>query len=235
MDEKLDIRAGIKDVLPTVFGYVGIGIAFGIVGKAAGFNPFIVLLMSVLIYAGSAQFITVSMLASRSPILSIVFSTFLVNSRMLLMSATVAPLFKNNSLMKNILVGTLLTDESFALGMNKLHYTGNKLSFPWFNAANWVSYLTWMISTLAGALLGQFITSPEKLGLDFAIIAMFIGLLYLQIRSDQSTSKVLQGVVVTFTFVLIYIGLIFIPGDLLIVLVTLLGCGFGVVIKHAFF
>ncbi|WP_100489349.1 AzlC family ABC transporter permease [Sporolactobacillus pectinivorans] len=235
MDEKLDIHTAIKDTLPTVFGYIGIGIAFGIVGKAAGFNPLIVLLMSVLIYAGSAQFITVSMLASHSPILSIVFSTFLVNSRMLLMSMTLAPYFKKESLSKNILIGTLLTDESFALGMNKLNYSGNKLSLRWFNTANGISYLTWIISSLAGALLGNFITNPEKLGLDFAIVAMFIGLLYLQVISDKSTPKLLQIIVIAFTFVLIYIGLIFVPSNLLILLVTLLGCEFGVIIKHAFF
>lgn len=72
MDEKLDIKTAIKDTLPTVFGYIGIGLAFGIVGKAAGFHPLVVTLMSLLIYAGSAQFITVSMLASHSPLLSIV-------------------------------------------------------------------------------------------------------------------------------------------------------------------
>lgn len=54
MDEKLDIKTAIKDTLPTVFGYIGIGLAFGIVGKAAGFHPLVVTLMSLLIYAGSA-------------------------------------------------------------------------------------------------------------------------------------------------------------------------------------
>ena len=119
--------------------------------------------MSLLVYAGSAQFITVSMLASHSPLLSIVFSTFLVNSRMILMSMTIAPYFKKNRLLQNLLIGTLLTDESFALGMNKLNYTGQKLNFRWMNTANWISYLTWVGSSLVGALLGNFITDPKSL------------------------------------------------------------------------
>lgn len=180
MDEKLDIKTAIKDTLPTVFGYIGIGLAFGIVGKAAGFHPLVVTLMS-------------------------------------------------------LLIGTLLTDESFALGMNKLNYTGQKLNFRWMNTANWISYLTWVGSSLVGALLGNFITDPKKFGLDFAIVAMFIGLLYLQVISDRNTSKRLQLILIGLTLILVYVGLIFIPSNLVIVVVTLIGCGLGVWIKHAFF
>ncbi|MGM0157645.1 azaleucine resistance protein AzlC [Enterococcus sp. AZ191] len=235
MNGNLNQRTAITDTLPTVFGYIGIGIAFGIVGKAAGFSPFVVTLMSLLIYAGSAQFITVTMLVSHSPILSIIFSTFLVNARMILMSMTLAPFFKKESLAKNLFLGTLLTDESFALGMNKLNHTGGKLNFSWMNTANWIAYLTWVISTFIGSVIGNLITDPNKYGLDFAIVAMFIGLLYLQVISDRSLHRLLQLLVILFTLILVYLGLIVIPSNLLIVIVTLLGCGFGVIIKHAFF
>ena len=62
MNHQLDARTGIREALPTVFGYIGIGIAFGIVGQATGFSPLIVSAMSFFIFAGSAQFVTVSML-----------------------------------------------------------------------------------------------------------------------------------------------------------------------------
>ncbi len=235
LNNHLTKRAAVTDTLPTVFGYIGIGLAFGIVGKSAGFSPLIVTLMSLLIYAGSAQFITVSMLVSHSPIVSIIFSTFLVNARMILMSMTLAPFFKKETLKKNIFLGTLLTDESFALGMNKLNDTGGRLNFTWMNTVNWLSYLTWVISTFVGSFIGNLITDPNTYGLDFAIIAMFIGLLYLQIISDRSLHRLLQLLVILFTLVLVYLGLIIIPSNLLIVVVTLLGCGFGVMMKHAFF
>ena len=64
---------------------------------------------------------------------------------------------------------------------------------------------------------------------------MFIGLLYLQVISDRSLHRLLQLLVILFTLILVYLGLIVIPSNLLIVIVTLLGCGFGVIIKHAFF
>ncbi|AFS01085.1 AzlC family ABC transporter permease [Lentilactobacillus buchneri] len=235
MNGDLTVSAASKDTLPTVFGYIGIGVAFGIVGKAAGLSPLLVTLMSIITYAGSAQFVIVSMLVTHSPIFSIIFSVFLVNSRMILMSTTLASYFKYDSMFKNILVGTLLTDESFALGMNKLNYSDNHLNFAWFNTANVISYMTWILSSLVGAVLGNFISNPEKFGLDFALVAMFIGLLYLQLISDKSIKFNLQLIVVGFVLVAIYLGLIFIPSSLLILLVTLVACSFGVVMKHAFF
>ncbi|MSE21981.1 branched-chain amino acid ABC transporter permease, partial [Lactobacillus parabuchneri] len=109
MNGELTVSAASKDTLPTVFGYIGIGLAFGIVGKASGLSPLLVTLMSIITYAGSAQFVIVSMLVTHSPILSIIFSVFLVNSRMILMSTTLSPYFKHESMLKNILVGSLLT------------------------------------------------------------------------------------------------------------------------------
>lgn len=235
MNNNLDYKTGIKDTLPTVFGFIGIAMAFGVIGKSAGISTVPVGLMSILVYAGSAQFITVSMLAAASPILPIILSTFLVNSRMILMSMTLAPYFKDESLGKNILLGSLLTDESFGLAVNKLNFTNDKLSFSWLNASNTVAYLTWVISSILGAILGNFISDPKKFGLDFALIAMFIGLLYLQVLYDKGLKKTLQLIVIAITLALTYLGLIFLPTNLLIIVVTLTTCGIGVLIKNAFF
>lgn len=235
MNNQLTTAVGIKETLPTTLGYIGIGLAFGIVAQAAGFSIILIALMSIFIYAGSAQFITVSLLAVKSPVLSIVFATFLVNSRMILLSLTVAPFFKSESLLKNILIGSFLTDESFALGMNKLNHTNGLLNFSWFNATNLVSYITWVIASTLGASLGRFIDNPAKIGLDFAIVAMFIGLLYMQIISDKSMSRLLQILVVGCTLTLVYFGLIFIPSNFVVLVVTIISCLLGVVMKHAFF
>ncbi|SCB75026.1 AzlC family ABC transporter permease [Weissella bombi] len=234
MSNFLDSKTAFKETLPTVLGYIGISAAFGIIAQSSGLSVLLILLISIIDYAGAAQFVIVTMLLSHSPFLSIVLSVFLVNSRLILMSTTLTPYFKNESLMKNIFIGTFLTDESFALGMNKLNYTNNKLSFTWFNSVNLVSYVTWVIGTFIGATLGSLITHPEKLGLNFAITAMFIGLLYLQMISDQSIKFNIQLVVILITLIMVYIGLIFIPANLVILLTTVIVCYLGTVIKHAF-
>lgn len=232
MNDKLDVKTGIKDTLPTVFGYIGIGLAFGIIASSVGLNPFFVGAMSLFIYAGGAQFITVGMLSSGFPILSIVLATFLINSRMILMSMAIAPFFKRYSAFKNIVIGTFLTDESFALGMNKQNYTNGNLSFEWFNAANLISYFTWVASSVSGALLGGIVKNPKSLGLDFALVAMFIGLLYLQVMSDFTIKKKIQFIVIIVVLFLVYFGMIFIPSNALIIVVTLMGCAIGVVLKN---
>ena len=217
MNSELTFKQGLKDTMPTVFGYIGIGIAFGMIGHSEGFSVWVILLLSLIVYAGSAQFIMVSMLATHSPIMSIVLSVFLVNSRIILMSMTTASYFKNESLLKNILLGTLLTDESFALGMNKQNYTEGKLNFSWFNASNLLAYLVWALASAIG------------------VIAMFIGLLYLQLISDKTLGLMLQLVMVGITLVLFYFGLIFLPSNLLVLFVTLIACALGVGVKRVFF
>ena len=235
MNDKLDIKTAIKDTLPTVFGYIGIGLAFGIIASSAGFNPLVVGAMSLFIYAGGAQFITVSMLSSGFPILSIILATFLINSRMILMSMATAPFFKRYSVWKNIVIGTFLTDESFALGMNKQNYTNGRLTYEWFNTANLVSYFTWALSSVAGALLDGIVKDPKALGLDFALVAMFIGLLYLQVISDFTIKKKVQFLVIVVVFFLVYFGMIIIPSNVLIIVVTLIGCAIGVVLKNVIY
>lgn len=98
MNNSLSVDSAVKDTMPTVFGYIGIGISFGIIAAASGMSVVMATLMSLIVYAGSAQFILVSLLAIGTPIVSIVLSVFLVNSRMILMSMTTANFFKKNSL-----------------------------------------------------------------------------------------------------------------------------------------
>ena len=81
-----------------------------------------------------------------------------------------------------------------------------------------------VFSTIIGAYLGALL-QILALGLEFAVVAMFIGLLYLQIISDRSMKIALQLIMVLITFGLMSIGLIFIPSNLIVLVVTLIGCG----------
>lgn len=83
-------------------------------------------------------------------------------------------------------------------------------------------------------VLGSFIGNPERFGMDFALVAMFVGLLYLQIIADDSLAKSLQAAMVFVTLGLFFLGMIFIPKNLVVVFATLVGCGIGVGLKHVF-
>lgn len=230
MNEVLDFRNGIKDVVPTLFGYIGVGIAFGIVAKTSHLSVWMVLAMSLIVYAGSAQFIIASMLLAGSPISAIVISTILINSRMSLMSMAVAPYLKDERFSRNIGAGTLLTDETFALSMNKLNYTHGQLHTKWLNSANIVAYLIWALATVAGNLIGGLFPDPAVLGLDFAVVAMFIGLLYLQIITDRSRPLLQHMMVFGFVAVSMVILMRIMPGNSAILVATILGCLFGMAV-----
>lgn len=79
-------KQGIRDCLPTVLGYAGVGFSFGIVSVASGFNILEILLLSLLVYAGAAQFIIIALIAVQTPIWVIVLTAMIVNSRMFLLS-----------------------------------------------------------------------------------------------------------------------------------------------------
>ena len=170
---------GVKDCLPTVLGYLSIGFAAGVVEKTAGMSLAEIALLSIFLYAGSAQFIVAGMLASGSPAFAIIFTVFFVNLRHLLMSAAMSPYFRHLPAWKNILIGSQLTDEPFGVAVTKL--TGRKQgSYRWMLGLNVTAYLNWLAANLAGGIFGHWIDSPEKYGLDFALPAMFIGLFMLQ-------------------------------------------------------
>lgn len=69
-------RKGIIDCIPTLFGYVGIGIAAGIIGKAANLTILEITLLSIIVYAGAAQFIITGLLLTTAPIMVIIFTVF---------------------------------------------------------------------------------------------------------------------------------------------------------------
>ena len=87
------ILNGIKDSYPILLGYIPIGLAFGILAASTGISPLGVLLISLLLFAGSAQFITVSMLASLASGFSIITTIFIVNFRHFLMSSAYSKYF----------------------------------------------------------------------------------------------------------------------------------------------
>jgi 4-azaleucine resistance transporter AzlC len=187
-DYQLNFLGGVKDCVPTLLGYLSIGFAAGVVEKTAGLSMAEIALMSLLLYAGSAQFIFAGMFATGSPGFSIVFTVFFVNLRHLLLSAAVSPYFRKYSVLKNLLIGSQLTDETFAVAINRLTDDRGH-NDKWMFGLNITAHLHWIAANLAGAWFGSRIPSAEQYGLDFALPAMFIGLLVLMVGSRQNIKR----------------------------------------------
>lgn len=233
MEEKKyeTFREGINACLPTVLGYAGIGIAAGVVGKSVGLSVIQVALMSVLVYAGSAQFIICGMLAIQAPVSAIVLTTFLVNLRHFLMSMSVASYFKAEPLVTNVGIGSLLTDESYGVLMTAISNEKN-ITSAWTHGLNITAYLSWILSTVVGAMLGNWIPDPYILGLDFALVAMFAGLFVLQVDTVIKKQTKQTIIVLVSVCLSLYLSMRFFSSEVAVIAATLIGCGVGVAVSH---
>ena len=155
-----------------MLGYLGIGFAAGVVERAAGLSYAEIALLSMVLYAGSAQFVVTSMLSlAAAP--AIVFTVFLLNVRHLLLSAALAPRLAGVPAWKNALLGLQLTDETFVVAAAQA-----RLSPAWMAGLNVAAWSSWALANLAGAALSSL--APDTRALAFALPCMFAGLLVLQ-------------------------------------------------------
>lgn len=208
LPSKNTIKSGAIAAWPICLGYFPIGLALGVLAQQAGIPWWAVAMMSVIVFAGSAQFICVSMLATSASPTAIILTTFVVNFRHTLMSSALAVHLTGINRKFLALFAYGLTDESFAINMSKFR------SEPWtrFQAltVNHLSNIVWVIATVTGTLIGQFIPQGA-FGIDYALIGMFICLLVFQLQSRIHVITALAGM----TFSTIWYLLI--PGDSYIV------------------
>ena len=169
----LTFKQGVKECIPTLLGYAGVGLSFGIVAASQNFSVLEIILLCLIIYAGAAQFIICTLVIAGTPISAIVLTTLIVNSRMFLLSMTLTPNYKQYGFWNRVGLGTLLTDETFGVAITP-YVKGEKINDRWLHGLNITAYLFWTVSCVLGAIFGEYISNPDALGLDFAITAMFI-------------------------------------------------------------
>jgi 4-azaleucine resistance transporter AzlC len=173
------IKEGARAAWPICLGYLPIGLAFGVLAEKAGLHPLEIGLMSLLVFAGSAQFIAVSMLTSGAAVMSIVITTFLVNLRHILMSSSLAVYLRGTNPWFLALYSYGVTDESFAVNLSRfregLWHRHQAL------VVNQVANAAWVAASILGGYGGQFIP-VGAFGIDYALVAMFLCLLVYQLR-----------------------------------------------------
>lgn len=219
--------AGARAGLPVVLGYLGIGLAAGVVERAAGLSYAEVLLLSMVLYAGSAQFVLTSMVALASPLSAVVLAVFFVNLRHLLLAAALAPYFRGLPAWKNALLGLQLTDETFVVAVARFAQRP-PAGAAWMAGLNLAAYSTWALANLAGAMFSaQFAGSAVATKvLGFALPCMFAGLLVLQLAA-RPRMRVGLGVAV-FTAVIAVAVHSVRPGPWAVIAATLVGATLGV-------
>ncbi|MGT2800509.1 AzlC family ABC transporter permease [Streptococcus marmotae] len=224
------VKEGAIDAIPTVLGYASIGLACGIVSVNSGISALEMALMSVFVYAGSAQFVMCAMILAGAPLMSIAVTVFFVNLRHFLLSLHTASMFQKNSLGSNIFIGSFLTDESYGVLLRK-QLENPTVSPYWMYGNNLASYTAWVLFTVLGNLIGSFIPNPEGLGLDFALVAMFVGIFAGQLEAMARQIPLRKIGWILLSVFCAYMGLVLVTSSYIAVLVaTLIGCFVGVML-----
>lgn len=172
---RAEFLAGVRSEIPIVLGVIPFGLIFGVLARQAGLPPALGQSMSSVVFAGSAQLIGVELFAAGAPALLILVTTFMVNLRHVLYSASLAPFVSHLPARWKWLLAYLLTDEAFATVVVHYHQPGPVAHRHWFFlGAGLGLWLPWQLSTAAGIFLGAAI--PESWGLDLTLALTFIGI-----------------------------------------------------------
>ncbi len=169
-----------SSAMPVVMGYIPIGFAYGVLASNAGLPIFQTVLMSIIVYAGSAQLIAVSLFAQAVNPFSIIATTFIVNLRHMLMSAALAPHLRQWKSLQVGLFSYELTDETF--GIHSLRFNEGENAPRPSITINMICQVSWILGSFLGAVAGNLIEDVRPFALDYALPAMFIALLILQIK-----------------------------------------------------
>ena len=211
-------RAAFPLTLPVFMGYIFLGIAFGILSSSSGFHVGWAFLMSLLIYAGSMQFVTVPLLLAPYHFLSTVLLTLMVNARHLFYGLSMLDRYKNCGKLKPYLIFSL-TDETYSLVCSAEPPEGvsRKWFFFFISALN---HFYWVLGSVIGALVGNFLPI-DTTGIDFSMTALFLVIFVEQWESSKNHVPAILGLVLTAACRLIFGLNWFIPLAMLSLLLSL--------------
>ena len=188
MREVEGFRRGLRLGAPfAVAGFI-LAASFGILADEADFSPLAAVIFSAIVFAGSAQFASVSIIAAGGTAGAAVAAATLMNSRFLPMSAAAGPSFTGGPL-KRAAKGQAVVDASWAMSARGDGTFDQHLLL----GASAIAYVTWISGTAVGALWGDALGDPDTLGLDAIFPAFFFGLLLNEMKSDRAKGVAALG------------------------------------------
>ncbi|MCD2493463.1 AzlC family ABC transporter permease [Lacrimispora sp. NSJ-141] len=215
---KKAFRAAFPLTLPVFMGYLFLGIAFGVLLSSEGFHVGWAIFMSVIIYAGSMQFVAIELLTLPFNFLSTLLITLMVNARHLFYGLSMLDKFKDSGKLKPYMIFSL-TDETFSLLCSANPPDGvSKKWFFFFIAV--LNHFYWILGGVIGNAAGNLIPFNSK-GIDFAMTALFIVIFVDQWENSNNHLPAVLGIVITAACRLLFGTSWFIPAAMLCLLFSL--------------
>ncbi|APH05993.1 AzlC family ABC transporter permease [Bacillus weihaiensis] len=172
---------GIQGGVSIAIGYLPVALTFGLLSKSTGLSLTETVMMSLLVFAGAAQYISLSLLAVGTGAIEIIFTTFIVNIRHFLMSASLSEKVEEDSLWKKALYSFGLTDETFTVASTK----EGSVNASYLFGLMLISYASWVVNSGIGFVIGASLPTTVQESMGIALYAMFIGLLIPSLKKQR--------------------------------------------------
>jgi predicted branched-subunit amino acid permease len=180
-DRRSALLAGSRAVWPLLVGVFPFGIVFGATTVESGFSVLDASLSSLLVLAGAAQIAAVDLSGDGASLAVAAGTALIINLRMLLYSASLAPWLPHVPFGRRVAAAYLLTDQAYAVSVNRYDAglaVGHR--FAYYLGAGWTLWLCWQPATVVGAVVGD--TIPDSIPIDLAVELVFLVLLIPAIR-----------------------------------------------------
>ena len=217
MNKKL-LRTALLDTVPVMTGYVFLGFGFGILMQQRGFGVLWSAAMSLFIYAGSMQYVAVSLLISGASLLTTALTTFVVNARHLFYGSSMIVAYKNTGRKKPYLIFGL-TDETYSL-VSQIHVPEGISKNGYCFWVTVFDHLYWVTGTLLGALAGSLVPINYE-GVEFALTALFVTIFVEQWLSTKKHGPAIVGVAATTASLVLFGKEVFLIPSMVIIAVCL--------------
>ena len=184
------LRAAFPATIPVLTGYLCIGMAYGLLMANAGYGVFWALLLSLLCYAGSMEFVAVSLLTAGFDPVQALLMALMINARHAFYGLSMLEKYRGTGWARPFLIFSL-TDETFSLvsTLEPLDGVTRRDFYFWISL---LDYLYWQVGSVLGALIGGLLPF-DTTGLDFALTALFIVLFLEQWRKRENRPAALIG------------------------------------------
>ena len=189
------LLGGMRAFLPLMLGVIPFGLIYGVAAAESGLSTFEGVGLSVFMFAGAAQLVTIELLQTGTPFWLIIFSVILVNLRFVIYSASLSPHFRSLSKKWKVLLAYPVTDEPYALSISLFNkYPQMKFKQWYYLGIGFALWSTWIITGAIGMEVGAVI--PESWSLDFVIPLIFIGLAVPTIKNKAFLGAAIVAVLV---------------------------------------
>lgn len=190
---------GLREQVPGAIGNMPFGLIVGAASTSAGMDPWLAIGMSIIVFAGAAQLAAIQLMAQNAPAAIVVLTVLVVNLRMAMYSAAVAPFFRHLSPGRRWLFAYLLTDHAFALMTARFTPDKNTENCDaYYLGATSFMWLAWQVALAVGVFAGTLV--PARWSLDFAIPLVFLSLVLPALQTREHwAAAIAAGVAASFT------------------------------------